>query len=391
MTKRTTKSGDSWCHVIELGPDPSTGTRRRRTRRGFPSKKEAQSALRRELTELESGAHVDRTAMTVAEYLVGEWLPAHSQQVRPNTLESYRSAIERHIIPRIGAIRLQHLGPRDINRLYAALAEGGSEAGEPLAPKTIRNAHVVLRRALEDAVKWELIRRNPAAAASPPTASRRPPVPDPWRRHEVRTFLESVTGDELEGLWVLAATTGMRRSELLGLRWSDVDLERGRLSVVQTVVPVRGKPEVGPPKTKRSARLVHLDATATEALIGRRRRLPVHLPEDAFVFARSDGSALRHGTVTNRFQRLRERAGLRHIRLHDLRHTWATLALEAGINPKVVSEQLGHVNVSITLDTYSHVIPVLQADAVDRVAEAIYNAEDNQPSEPPRLQIVPSG
>ncbi len=102
------------------------------------------------------------------------------------------------------------------------------------------------------------------------------------------------------------------------------------------------------------------------------------------------GSALRPGTVTNRFQRLRERAGLRHIRLHDLRHTWATLALEAGINPKVVSEQLGHANVSITLDTYSHVIPALQADAVDRVAEAIYNTEDDRSVEPPRLRAVPS-
>ena len=390
VDSRPTRAGVSWYYVIELGRDPSTGRRSRRTARGFDSKKEAEAALRRELTELESGAHVDRSAVTVAEFLMGEWLPARSQQIRPNTLEAYRSAIERHIVPHIGAIRLQQLSPRDVNRLYALLAERGSQTGGPLALKTVRNTHGVLLRAMNDAVRWELIRRNPAAAASPPSSARRPSVPDPWRRHEVRAFLESVAGDEWEALWVLAATTGMRRSEVLGLRWSDVDLERGRLSVLQTVVPVRGMPKVGAPKTKRSARLVHLDATATEALRARRQRLPVDLPDDALVFARPDGSALRPGTVTNRFQRLRQRAGLRHIRLHDLRHTWATLALEAGINPKVVSEQLGHANISITLDTYSHVIPALQADAVDRVAEAIYNAEDDQPVEPRRLRAVPS-
>ncbi len=388
---RPTKAGVSWYYMIELGRDPSTGERKRRTGRGFASKKEAETALRRGLTDLESGANVDRTVMTVAEFLNGDWLSAHRQQIRPNTLDAYRSAIQRHIVPHIGAIRLQQLSPRDVNRLYALLAERGSQTGGPLAPKTVRNTHVVLLRALADAVRWELIRRNPAAAASPPSAARRPRVPEPWRPHEVRTFLESVVGDEWEALWVLAATTGMRRSEILGLRWSDVNLTRARLSVVQTVVPVGGTPEVGAPKTKRSARQVHLDTTATAGLRARRRRLPVDLPDEALVFARSDGSPLRPGTVTNRFQRLRQRADLRHIRFHDLRHTWATLALEAGINPKVVSEQLGHANISITLDTYSHVIPALQADAVDRVADAIYNASDDPPVEPPRLQVVPSG
>ena len=393
VAKRTTKNGVSWCFVIELGRDPSTGGRRRRTGRGFSSKKEAEAALRRELTELESGAQVDRTVMTVAEYLEGEWLPAHAQKIRLNTLASYRSAIKHHLIPHIGAIRLQDLGPRDINRLYETLAERGSQTGRPLSPKTIRNAHVVLRRALEDAVKWEIIRRNPASVATPPATTRRPQVPGPWRGHEVRTFLESVRGDDLEALWVLAATTGMRRSELLGLRHSDINLVAGRLSVLQTVVLVSGQPTIGQPKTKRSARRVHLTGRAVEALKAYMAAQAGGEPEPGsrLVFTRSEGQPLRPGWVTARFTQLSRRAGLRHIRFHDLRHTFATIALEAGINPKVVSEQLGHANVSITLDTYSHVIPALQADAVDRVAEAIYNAEDDRPVDPPRLQIVPAG
>ena len=389
VSKRTTKSGDSWGFRIELGPNPLTGRRRRRTRWGFSSEKEAERAFHIELTELESGASIDPTTMTIAEYLVGEWLPAHAQKIRLNTLASYRSAIEHHLVPHIGAIRLQNLGPRDINRLYEILAERGSQTGGPLSPKTIRNAHAVLRRALEDATKWEMIRRNPASVASPPAATRRPQVPGPWRGHEVRTFLESVRGGEFEALWILAATTGMRRSELLGLRHSDINLAAARLSVLQTVVLVNGQPTIGQPKTKRSARRVHLTGRAVEALEEHMTLQSRGEPEPGsrLVFARSEGQPLRPGWVTVRFTKLSLMAGLRHIRFHDLRHTWATLALEAGINVKVVSEQLGHANVSITLDTYSHVLPNIQADAVDRVADAIYNSD---PAEGPRLQLVPS-
>ncbi len=392
VSKRTTKSGDSWGFRIELGSNPTTGRRRRRTRWGFSSEKEAERAFYRELTELESGTSVDRTVMTVAEFLIGEWLPAHRQKIRPNTLDSYRSAIERHIVPHIGAIKLQKLEPRDINRLYATLTERGSQTGGPLAAKTVRNCHVILHRALEDAVRWGAIGRNPAASASAPAATGTPQVPDPWRRHEVKAFLDAVAGHTFEALWILAATTGMRRGELLGLRRRDVDFEAKRLSVVQAIVLVQGHPTIGPPKTKRSARRVHLNARAVDALQRHLSANSEQKPADTeLVFTRNGGLPLRPGWVTAQFSKLSRAAGLRHIRLHDLRHTWATVALEAGINPKVVSEQLGHANVSITLDTYSHVIPALQADAVDRVAEAIYNAEDEGPSEPRRLQIVPSG
>ncbi len=392
VTKRTTKTGISWCYIIELGVDPATGKRSRRTGRGFASKKEAEVALRRELTDLESGTNVDRTVMTVAEFLIGEWLPAHRQKIRPNTLDSYRSAIERHIVPHIGAMKLQKLEPRDINRLYATLTERGSQTGGPLAAKTVRNSHVILHRALEDAVRWGAIGRNPAASASAPAATSTPQVPDPWRRHEVKAFLESVAGHPFEALWILAATTGMRRGEILGLRRRDLDLAASRLSVMQAIVLVQGHPTIGPPKTKRSARRVHLNVRAVDALQRHLSANPGRKPEadTELVFTRNGGLPLRPGWVTAQFSKLSRAAGLRHIRLHDLRHTWATLALEEGVNPKVVSEQLGHANVSITLDIYSHVLPGLQADAVDRVAEAIYNAPDDGPVEPPRLRAVPS-
>jgi len=384
VVHRETTQGISWGYVIELGADPGTGRRVRQVRRGFPTRMEAEAELRRELVDLESGLQVDRSLMTVGDYLLGEWLPAHAQQIRGNTLDSYRSAISCHIAPHIGALRLQQVGPRDLNRLYQTLGESGSQSGGPLSPKTIRNAHVVLRRAFEDAVRWGLLRRNPVAAASPPSNGGRGRVPDPWQRHELLRFLRYVEGTPHEALWFVAGTTGMRRSEILGLRWMDVDLASGRLSVVQTVVLVKGSPQLGRPKTKRSARRVHLDERTVAALGRLRSREGEVAPDDALIFTR-DGRPLRPDWVTNRFRRLCQEAGLRRVRLHDLRHAWATLALEEGINPKIVSDQLGHADVSITLDTYSHVLPSLQAEAVARVSDAIWQAD--HPSLP-NLRIV---
>ncbi|MEX1208770.1 MAG: tyrosine-type recombinase/integrase [Acidimicrobiia bacterium] len=386
VSGRGTKSGVSWGYVIEVGGDLATGRRARKTRRGFTTKREAEAALRGELVELESGSRVDRSLITVGDFLLGEWLSNHARVVRGNTVDSYRSAIECHIVPHIGVMRLQQVGPRDINQLYAILADRGSRSGGPLAPKTIRNAHVVLRRAFGDAVRWGLLRDNPAASASPPSTSVGPKVQDPWQPHEVRAFLSVVEGDEREALWRLAGTTGMRRSEILGIRWSDVNLEAGWLAITQTVVLQRGNPVIGSPKTRRSARRVYLDDRTIAVLADLRS----HANETArqLVFAHPDGGPLRPDRVTNQFRRICEQAGLRRIRLHDLRHTWATIALQEGVNPKVVSEQLGHASISITLDTYSHVIPSLQADAVTRVSDAIHSA-DSPPLPPPsRLRVV---
>jgi integrase len=286
--------------------------------------------------------------------------------LRPLTFESYELNVAR-VVPPIGSVRLQQLTPAMLNRLYGELGEG-------LSPRSVRYVHTVLRHALADAVKWNRLVRNPADAAEPPSgkAAKAPPMKT-WSAAELRAFLAHVADDRLYAGFHLAATTGLRRGELLGLRWRDVDLGTGRLAVVQTLV---GKRQLSQPKTDRSRRSVALDpATVTALREHRKRQLeerlawgPAFEDEHDLVFCREDGSPIWPRSFSRAFERHAKDAGLAAIRLHDLRHSHATLALQAGVHPKVVSERLGHSGVGITLDTYSHAIPAMQEDAAAKVA-----------------------
>jgi integrase len=238
----------------------------------------------------------------------------------------------------------------------------------------------VLRKALADAVRWNLIPRNPADAADPPRVVR--PAMQTWSLREVRTFLAHVRDDRLFALYRLALATGMRRGEIVGLRWQDVDLDAARLAVVQQLVVVDGwRVEVSEPKTARGRRVLDLDPATVQAL---RAHRDVQIAERAFmgpdyedndlVFCREDGRALHPDKVSQAFTRLARAAGLPPIRFHDLRHTYATLALAAGEYPKVLSERLGHASAAFTLDTYAHVIPSMQQAAAERIAGVLDDA-----------------
>ena len=274
--KRATKAGIAWRVVIEAGRHPGTGKRQRIVRSGFPTKTAARGEAREIVNAIEDGMWADRSAATVAEYLDG-WLPGHARAaVRPNTRANYAAMIRGYVTPHIGAVRLEDLTPDHVTELYGLLLREGRRRDDgPLAPKTVRNVHLMLHRALEDAVREGRIRRNPAGAAKPPSArkAQRPPAAmRTWTREEAQRFLRYVTGDRLEALYVAALSTGMRRSELLGLRWRDLDLDAGRLSVVQTVVDVDGVPTFSTPKTERSQRAVALDPRTVAALRDHYRR-----------------------------------------------------------------------------------------------------------------------
>lgn len=226
----------------------------------------------------------------------------------------------------------------------------------------MRYLHAIVHKALDDALRWGLVARNVADAASPPSHSAaKAPPPATWSAAELRAFLESVAGTRLEPLWRVYATTGLRRSEGLRIRWPDVDLEAASLAV--------------PVSKSGRGRQVALDADTVTALRAHRKRQAAErlawgpaYADGGYVFCREDGVAYSPDYVTRAFREAVKRAGLPRIRLHDLRHTWASLALAAGVNPKVVSERLGHATVSFTLDTYSHVMPGLQEDAAAKVA-----------------------
>ena len=279
---------------------------------------------------------------------------------------------------RLGASWRSSLG-RTINGLYAKLAQTGKRNGRSgLSALSIRHVHAVLHPALKDAVSWGRLTRNPIEAADPPRVAGSGHEMKTWSGAQLATFLEATSDDRLHGLWHLLAMTGMRRGEALGLRWEDVDLEQGRLSVRRALIPNGKTVVVSEPKTARGRRVVALDPGTVEVLKAQAAR---QLQEQAqatswsdsgYVFAKEDGTAYHPEVVSRFFRQAVRRAMLPEIRLHDLRHTHATLALRAGIHPKVVSERLGHATVSITLDTYSHAIPAMQEEAAARIAELVF-------------------
>jgi integrase len=369
--------------VVDLGRDEG-GKRRQKWHSGFRTKRDAERALNEILNRIGAGVYVDPGRQTVGEFL-REWLLAIENTVRPGTWTSYRSNVERHIVPALGSRELRQLGPPQLNVMYAGLLDGGRCDGSGgLSPRSVRYIHTIMRRALRDAVRWGKLPRNPADLSDPPMS--RPPEMQTWTRDELRSFLSTVRGDRLYAAWVLLATTGVRRGELLGLRWSDIDFVSGQAAVRQTLSSVGGKVAFSTPKTAKSRRNIPLDAGTLDALRHHRdaqdkeRVIWAEIYTDLdLVFCREDGSMLRPDTITRRFHELSNRAELPQIRLHDVRHSYASLGLAAGTHPKIMAERLGHATVGITLDTYSHVAPALARRAADDLAALILGDDEAPP------------
>jgi integrase len=260
-----------------------------------------------------------------------------------------------------------------------------------LDPSTVKAVHVVLHKAFGAAVKWERLAKNPVDQADPPRVPVDADNVQTWTPDQLRSFLAFTTssGDRNYALWVLLATTGMRRGEALGLRWQDVHLDAGRLRVVQTILSINGKIAVSEPKTARGRRPIALDPSTVAMMHEHRRRMleermliaPDH-SDEGLVFHRADGSALRPETVSTTFLRRQAKLDLPRLTLKGLRHTWATLALEQGIHPRVVQERLGHSTVNITLQVYSHVSPTLHDEAANQIAGLILGPTPSRPSVP---------
>lgn len=369
--KRDETTG-TWSFVADLPPDPD-GRRRQTRRRGFATRKAAQQALTETLGRLQRGEWSSGGRERLGEYLDG-WLEGMAVSVGAPTLANYRFFLRSYAVPRIGGLRLGALEPTHLRRLYAELLERGGRGGRPLAPRTVSIVHRVLHKALADAVRDGLLVRNPADVVNRPRAGTK--AMRAWSADEARRFLEAVAGDRLEALWCLVLHTGMRRAEVAGLRWRQVDLAAGTLSVQHQRTIASGSRVVEKdPKTAAGRRLVALSPDLVQVLRAWRERqlqersfLGPAYQETGFTFTREDGQPYHPARFSLLFRRACAVAGVPVIRFHDLRHTSASLALEAGIHPKVVQERLGHASVQITLDTYSHVQPSIQRDASDRLA-----------------------
>jgi integrase len=371
--------------VVEGVPRRDGKPGRGRLRRRFKTRLQAVRFLTDLDHDLASGTYVARTGRTVGAWL-DEWLKVQQHRVRPSTLASYQNMIDLHVRPTLGAIPLQKLSAPDLDRLYAELLRNGqrkAKRGGGLSPRTVRYIHTILRHALADAVRKGILARNVADLADPPSAkAAKAPAMRTWSARELARFLKCAEEDPLYPAFLLAATTGMRRGEILGLRWSDVHLDTGHLEVQRSLVVVDYKLIEHPPKTDRGRRSVRIPRQTVDVLRDHFERQAERGLTDR-VFASDDGGPIHPDAFTARFEALVKRAGVPRIRFHDLRHTYATLALRRNVHPKIVSETLGHSSVSITLDTYSHAIPSMAEDAAQTVADLIF--EDGAPSNAHRL------
>lgn len=356
--------------------------------RGFSTRRAAVRALRDRLGEVDRGTYVAPERTTFGRYLTEEWLP--SLRVKPSTAASYRRYVLRHLVPALGEVRLDGLTPQMLTAFYRGMETPGARLdGQPgaLSPRTVRYVHTIARKALADAVEAGRLAMNPADRAKPPRVSEaRPPEMRTWAADEWATFARwsKGSGDELYVAWLLLAATGMRRGELLGLRWRDLDLPGQALSVRRSVTWVRdesgGRLVEGGTKTDR-ARVVALDSGTVATLRAyRAARAEIGLwlvRDDSLVVSAPDGSPRHPERFSREWQRRLERCrrdtgvDLPPLHVHSLRHSHATWLLERGEHPKVVAERLGHSRVGITLDVYSHVTPSMQEGAAARIGAIV--------------------
>jgi len=361
-----------------------TEERRRETKSGFATQKECQAAMNKLLVAVEQHNYTAPTKASVKDYLKKEWLPAVKATIRPSTYGSYVQHVDCHIVPHIGTVKLQKLTGSQVNALYSKLAESGKKDGKKgLSPMTIHHVHACLHKACKDAVRWGHISRNPLDAADPPrkkgdgTKEMRT-----WTKEQLKAFLDAMKDERLSPLWHTIAMTGMRRGEAIGLRWSDVDLDGGRLAVRRALIPSGREVIVSEPKTVKGRRVIAIDPGTVEVLkaqaarqLDEQKDWDEAWVETGLVFTLENGAALDPESVSRYFRLAVKMSMLPQIRLHDLRHTHATLALQAGIHPKVVSERLGHATISITLDTYSHAIPAMQEEAAALIAGLVFASQ----------------
>jgi integrase len=371
------RGAGSWEVTVELGIDPVTNKRIRQTRNLRGNRRDAERVQAQLINAVDTGAYTDSRQGTVADYLE-RWLRDYAAQtVAPRTFEGYRGVVRTRIVPSLGSIRLGQLRPAHIVAAERAWLEGGRmRDGGPLAPRSVVQTHRILREALQQAVKWQMLTVNPADAVSPP----RVPHGEMHAFDAAQTarFLQAIGRTEFGPLFTTAVYSGLRLGELRGLRWHDVDLDRGALSIQQTLHRLEAGLVFAPTKTHRSRRRVAIPGALVEVL--RRHRADQtrarllagpSWQETDLVFADALGGPISDNRLRAAFQAAIRTADVPRIRIHDLRHTMATLMLAAGEHPKVVSERLGHATVGITLDTYSHVLPGLQAAAAERLADVL--------------------
>jgi integrase len=383
MKGHVRRRGNSWELRAYVGADPTTGRAKYLTRTFRGGKREADEALARFVTEVSGGGHAAKD--TTLSELIRRWLDLVREDLSPSTVRGYERIIRCYIEPDIGRVSLAKLRTDQLDHFYSKLRDEGGQNGGPLSPATVRQAHAVIRRALNQAMRWGWIAANPASLARPPrvrTQTLNPPEP----AEVLRLIAEAERADpDLACFLLLAATTGARRGELCALRWSDLDEETGALTIARSIVETQGSTLIEKDTKTHSSRRIALDSGSTAALTAQRSRCQrragtcgVRLAESAHIFSVDPAGErpLVPNEVTKRFIRIRRSVGLDSVRLHDLRHFTATRLLSEGVPVRTVSGRLGHANAATTLGVYAHFVEESDRDAAELIGSILTpNAE----------------
>lgn len=364
------RENGSWCAQITLADG-------RRLSRHFETQREANRWRVETLKSQQDGMLPANREITIAQFFE-RWLEDVAKpSTRIRTYQSYRGLFRTHIQPALGTIRLADLRPEHLQRFYNAKLEAG------LSARTVRYLHGLLHHVLDQALKWGLVPRNVSEAATPPRQTRR--SLQTLGPAEVQRLLDALHEDRLYALYLLAISTGMRQGEILGLRWTEVDLDGGTVRVVRAIQRIKGQGYVvSEPKTERGRRAIALPKITVIALKERQRQQSaekVLAEEDwqdqGLVFTTQIGTPLDARNVLRHFKAALQQAELPEMRFHDLRHTAATLLLLQEIHPKIVQEMLGHSSITLTLDTYSHVLPDMQREAASKMDALLQPGQDS--------------
>ena len=370
----TERAPGRWAIVLDVR-DASTGKRKRRWHSFKGSKRGAQIECARLISELQGGLYLEPSKITVAAFLE-RWLTHVRAQVGPKTFECYAELVRTNLVPALGSILLTKLRSAQISEAYAgALVDGRRDGKGGLSPATVVYWHRLLKAALQQAVSWQILLRNPADAVSPPKTERH--GMSIYDVEQIASLLEAARDTRLHMLVTLAVQCGLRRGEIAALRWRHVDLAHAQLTIVESMEQTKSGIRVKRPKSGKGRAVAIAPSLVgdlhqhrlhqTEELL----RLGVRLTEDAIVVAQADGMPYQPRSLSRAWEQWIVTTELPPIRLHDLRHSSASLMLASGIHPKIVSERLGHSRIGITLDLYSHTVPHLQTDAVAVVDEAL--------------------
>lgn len=327
------------------------------------TRKEVADKLKELSQKQAEGMNLDACNITVADFLTRWLADVVAQRNKPRTHESYEQLLTAHVIPQIGKVSLTGLKPDRVQRLLNDLSKQG------LSPRTVNYIRAILRRALNEAVLWRYVSYNAAALVTPPRAEKHKVVP--LTREEARKLLDALKGHRLEPLYLMALLLGLRRGEVLGLLVGNLDFERGTVRVEGALQWQRGKLVRDSVKTASSVRVLPLPSTLVPLLRDHLAVQQARFPENEYLFASTSGTPINPRNLLRQFKELLRKAKLRDIRFHDLRHSCATFLIAQGVNPRVVMEILGHSQISVTMNTYGHVMQETQAEAIQGVTQLL--------------------